>query len=923
MIGDEKSEFEKGRTIGPFEILSFISRGGMGEVYLAHDRRLGRKVALKVLPLSFTKNQERLHRFEQEARSASALNHPNIITIYEILQTDSTHVIATEFVEGETLRQRLSHSQLTLTESLNIAIQVADALSAAHKVGIIHRDIKPENIMLRPDGYVKVLDFGLAKLAEQATPSGGTDAPTIQVRTGSGVVIGTAGYMSPEQARGQPVDARSDIFSLGTVIYEMLTRRQPFHGETPSDVLAAILKSEPERLATVLPQAPPELIRISNKALRKDREERYQVTKDLLLDLKSLKEELDFQSKLDRSPSEPDSFEAIGEPETKSPPAGSSSSSEIRTAVSTITHSLSSELRRHKAGALVGGLAIFLAVVGISVGVYKLVRRALSSAPARAVVLRSTQIVTPTGLEIPALSPDGNSLAYSNAGEIFVRPLTPGARDLQITNDGQGNFDPAWSPDGKLIAFASAKRRGIWITPATGGTIRQISEFGSAPAWSADGSTIAFQSEQGALPPNTIWKVSSHGGDPQPVTRMGVPNGGHSLPAWSPDGKRIAFDAYDGTGSLHLWTVGADGSDLKRVATDITTPLYSPDGQYLFGVSNFGGNFALYRLRISPTGDAIGQPEVIRDTGISYIQTRLSISADGKKMAYEARTIGGNLMSLQISAKSADAEGPPAALTQSTSYRKTLPSFSRDGKRIAFTEFLGGEQPRIWVMDNDGRNPIQLTDGSAIDWGPNWFPDNDTVSFQSDREREYRVWSVSVSTGRRKVISDPGQPIGWPRLSPDGKHLAFNSTKSGTINVWTQDLEGGAPRQLTFDNEMMGWPSWSPDGKLLALEIKRGADINVAIMPSRGGEITQLTFDHGESQSNDWSPDGDKILFSGQRNGIWNIYWISKSTKEEKQLTHYTTRNHYVRYPTWSPLGNQIVYEYAETAGNVWLLELK
>src|ERR1051326_2122493 len=196
MIGDEKSEFEKGRTIGPFEIISFISRGGMGEVYLGHDRRLGRKIALKILPSSFTKNQERLRRFEQEARSASALNHPNIITIYEILKTESTHVIATEFVEGETLRQRLSDSKLELSEALNIAIQVADALAAAHKAGIVHRDIKPENIMIRQDGYVKVLDFGLAKLSEEVPSISADEAPTRQVRTGSGVIIGTAGYMS-------------------------------------------------------------------------------------------------------------------------------------------------------------------------------------------------------------------------------------------------------------------------------------------------------------------------------------------------------------------------------------------------------------------------------------------------------------------------------------------------------------------------------------------------------------------------------------------------------------------------------------------------------------------------------------------------------------------------------------------------------
>src|SRR6185369_1269475 len=295
------AELKPGEVVGSYEINSFIGRGGMGEVYLAEDKRLRRKVALKLLPSSVTKDISRLHRFEQEARAASALNHPNIIAIYEVIETNGTLIMATELVEGETLRQRLNSGALSLSEVLNSAIQIAGALSAAHKAGIIHRDIKPENIMIRPDGYVKVLDFGLAKLTEPSSPQLFTEASTQKVRTGSGVVIGTIGYMSPEQARGQSVDARSDIFNLGAVIYEMVTGQKPFPGETPSDTLAAILKSEPPALSQVDPQTPAELERIVTKALRKDREERYQVVKDLLLDLKSLKEEIDFQAKLNRS----------------------------------------------------------------------------------------------------------------------------------------------------------------------------------------------------------------------------------------------------------------------------------------------------------------------------------------------------------------------------------------------------------------------------------------------------------------------------------------------------------------------------------------------------------------------------------------------------------------------------------------------
>jgi eukaryotic-like serine/threonine-protein kinase len=286
-----------GHSFGPYQISTLIGSGGMGEVYLAEDTRLGRKVALKILPSFFTRDDERLRRFQQEARAVSALNHPNILTIYEIGQSDSRHFIATEFIEGETLRQRMTTRQMKIGEVLDVATQVASALSAAHQTGIAHRDIKPENIMLRQDGLVKVVDFGLAKLTEQK--SGDFEAATL-VNTTQGTVMGTAHYMSPEQARGLKVDARSDIFSLGVVLYEMLTGRVPFTGQTMTDVLASILMLEPASLNQSAPETPDELQRIVHNSLRKNKEERYQAIKDMLIDLKTLKQELEFETRRGR-----------------------------------------------------------------------------------------------------------------------------------------------------------------------------------------------------------------------------------------------------------------------------------------------------------------------------------------------------------------------------------------------------------------------------------------------------------------------------------------------------------------------------------------------------------------------------------------------------------------------------------------------
>ncbi|HEY6120780.1 MAG TPA: protein kinase [Pyrinomonadaceae bacterium] len=357
-----------GHSFGPYGIIAALGAGGMGEVYLAHDTRLGRKVALKLLPTAFTMDEERVRRFQQEARAASALNHPNIITIHEIGHVDERHFIATEFIDGETLRAPLSRSRLSLRALLDVAIQVASALVAAHKAGIVHRDIKPENVMVRgDDGIVKVLDFGLVKLTENQAPQITEAEARTLVKTNAGVVMGTASYMSPEQARGLEVDARTDIWSLGILLYEMASGRLPFAGETASDVIAAILKTEPLRLNRLSLEAPAELERIVSKALAKEREERYQTAKDLLIDLKRLKQQLDVQAEIDRS--------STGEPSNASterttsggemaletvPRSESLVGSNVAPTMSSAEYVVN-ELKRHRVVALIVGAVLIVA----------------------------------------------------------------------------------------------------------------------------------------------------------------------------------------------------------------------------------------------------------------------------------------------------------------------------------------------------------------------------------------------------------------------------------------------------------------------------------------------------------------------------------------------------------------------------------
>lgn len=346
-----------GTIIGHYRVISQLGAGGMGEVYLAQDTKLDRRVALKILSEEFAGDPERMRRFVQEAKSASALNHPNIITIHEIGDCERSNFIATEYVKGETLSRRLRGESMSLGSTLEVAIQIASALQAAHDAGIVHRDIKPDNVMIRPDGFVKLLDFGIAKLTEKnREPIDEEAATAISAGTSPGMIVGTAAYMSPEQARGKQIDARTDIFSFGVVLYEMLTLRHPFEGENAMDVIGSILHKEPAPIRQLLPDVPQDIERLINKTLRKDREERYQTAKDLLIDLKDARQELALQTRLERT----------------SPPNREEPSTQIIAATSAdVPHTTSSaeylvsEITKRKRGIAIGLMVLVLALIGL------------------------------------------------------------------------------------------------------------------------------------------------------------------------------------------------------------------------------------------------------------------------------------------------------------------------------------------------------------------------------------------------------------------------------------------------------------------------------------------------------------------------------------------------------------------------------
>ena len=547
-------------------------------------------------------------------------------------------------------------------------------------------------------------------------------------------------------------------------------------------------------------------------------------------------------------------------------------------------------------------------------------------------ISRTTQITSWAGLDFyPSISPDGNTVAFSSdrtgSFEIYVKQLVAGAREVQLTADGNQNFEPAFSPDGSVIAYHSKERGGIWVVPMTGGTARQLTEFGSHPAWSPDGFQIAFQSDllndfgsgaRSALPPSTIWLVSAKGGEPKQLTQAGNPLGGHGAPAWSPDGKRIVFDTNDWNSSS-VWSLTAQGEDLKQISPQLriqSDAVYAPDGKSIFVIGETGRS--LEKISVSEAGEPIGEPVKLFDASGSRIR-QVSIDAKGNRIVYTTLLTISNIWATPLAPNTNEANGNPIQLTQYAYARTVLPSFSPDGKKIAYQTYTTGLNTYIWTMNADGKNQTQITTGRF----PQWFPDGQRIAFWPQPENRFGYWSITLDGGKEKKLFDFDGDASVTRISPDGKQVAFNSKISGTINIWVIPIEGGEAKQLTFDKELAGFPAWSPDGKWIGFQIKRGDDTHISIIPSEGGDPVQLTFDKGQSWVHDWSPDGDKIVFAGQRDNIWNVYWISRSTKEQKQLTNFTKPNSNVRYPAWSPTGDRVAYEYSETNGNIWMIELK
>jgi Tol biopolymer transport system component/tRNA A-37 threonylcarbamoyl transferase component Bud32 len=738
-----------GKTVGHFEITGELGQGGMGSVYKARDQHLDRPVALKVLLPETVNDPDRRRRFVQEAKAASALNHPNIVHIYDIYEVDGVLYIAMEYVAGKTLDHVIPRKGLPLSGALRYAAQVADALAVAHGAGIVHRDLKPSNIMVTEQGAVKLLDFGLAKLLERpAAQSDATETLAEVERTAEGTIIGTAAYMSPEQAEGKDLDARSDIFSFGAVLYEMITGQRAFPGTSRLATLSAVLRDEPVAPREIREDTPDELGRILTRCLRKEPGRRFQHMADLAVALEELKEE-----------------SGTGKKMVAEAPAQGRRRMWVAAALAVLT---------------AGGAAAWRFGWPAS-------DRAVSGS------LQASQLTISPGLSMgAALSPDGASLAFSSnrSGRFEVYVRSSGARggERQITSDGQQNIEPTWSPDGKTIAYHSVARHAIWVVPASGsGAPRQLAPFGSKPVWSPDGKQVAFRSaapndlawfDWAGPGESTIFTVDADGSHLRQVTIGRNPAGQHADPNWSPDGKRLIFSALGAMGSRSstntLWTVEPASGDLKRIATgnlvNQASPVIGPDGVTVYFGAMASDGFAIYSAPLA--GNSAPLP--LFRTG-KDVPSSITISRDGKRLYFtRLRNVS------QVWQTGADGS-PSKALYQDDVVRAKLPVYSPDGKRLAYVVQPQNNTQDVWMINADGANATPVVSDQGLANGPGWSADSKAIWYSFSVIDAFQIRKFQPADGSQQVLFESKENYTRAHQTPDLQEMFYDSGISGAV----------------------------------------------------------------------------------------------------------------------------------------------
>ena len=801
-----------GRTIAHYQVLEKLGEGGMGVAYKARDTHLDRFVALKLLPAGRLADDDRKRRFILEAKSASALNHPNIVHIYDIGESDGELFIAMEHVAGRSLDQVIGRNGLRPNEALKYAVQIADALAMAHTAGIIHRDLKPSNVMVTEDGLAKVLDFGLAKLTEphvseqQDLNAGRTLGAPDTLHTAEGQILGTPAYMSPEQAEGRKVDTRSDVFSFGAVLYEMVTGRRAFQRGSQAATLSAVLREEPKVASEITESLPQDFDRIISRCLRKDPERRFQSMADLKATLLDLKEESDSG----RIP--------------VTPPRAENRAGRKR--------------NRWLAG------AVAISVVVLAAAGWVLFRYGRS--PEVAVNWKPIALTAFPGRELyPSFSPDGSQIAFTWDGEdeishVFIKLVGPG-RPLRLTHDRARDRGTAWSPDGRFIAFyrvVGSERLALLLVPALGGSERKLAEFDiqpfmiTSPAWFPDSRGLVVSARPAAAERNSLFQCSMDTGEMVRLTDAPeAATHGDESPSFAPDGHALAFSRTGINTINHLYILPWSAEDKvtgppKSIDTGTSSPLHiawtSDSREVIFG----GGAGQRNMLRVQADGSGKPVSMGLREAAFPAASTR------GNRLAYAEMRYDVNLWEADLE-ETGHATRTWRKLTPSTG-RKVNAQYSPDGKRIAFSSNRAGNY-EIWVADADGGNASPLTaEGGQVTGSPRWSPDGERIAFDCNlRGGAYDIYVINADGGKPQRLTSEGANI-IPAWSPHGSRIYFGSNRTGRLEIWSMDSSGKDLKQITRNGGL--GPSVSPDGKTIYYTRGEGDSTTLMQVPASGGE---------------------------------------------------------------------------------------
>ncbi len=829
-----------GQSIGHYRILQKLGEGGMGLVYKAWDTHLDRVVAVKVLRSEKVADPDRRRRFVQEAKAASALEHPNIIAIHDVGQFEGIDYISMECVAGKTLDRLIPRHGLRLSEALRYAVQVAEALARAHAAGIIHRDLKPGNIMVDEHGLVKVLDFGLAKLTEKEEPDKDENTRTLDVHTGEGAIVGTVAYMSPEQVEGNSVDARSDVFSFGALLYEMITGHTAFRRESRMATLAAILKEDPDPPSQVVPGLPREVERIVLQCLRKDPARRLQHMDDIRALLQDLKEESE-SGLLERT--------------------------------------VGSGRRRKTSWRWPAGIF----ALGVAAAAIWFAATSRSPAPA----LKAVPFTTYRGWEEdPSFSPEGGRVTFSWNGlsqrnwDIYVKQVGE-EEPLRLTRDPADDFSPAWSPDGATIAFLRGEKDSfelISIPAVTGSRETRLTTLNTATtyrgypnrelAWSPDSAYVVFFDRPSPGEPPGLFLFNITTRKRRRLTTCPTTMLRDSDPAFSPDGRTLAFVRVSTYSFSRLYLLSLSPAldpvgQPRRIAPQLRSvaqPAWMPDGKQIV----FSASGDLWR--ISSKGS--GRPEHLPFGG-----EQLDVSRLGGRMVFNVPDRDSNIWQVRLTGRKL--ASVPASFIGSTR-EDTNPSYSPDGKRIAFASNRTGNF-EIWVCGSDGAHATQLTTLGATESGsPRWSPDGRKVVFDSDKEGFFNIYTIDSDGGEAKRLTTEDVDQSTPAFSRDGKTIYFASRKTGAWEIWRMPSEGGAPTRVTQKGGFS--PFVPPAGAHLYYQKTEGRFSELWRVPFEGGEETRVLDSVGDRR------------FAVQDDGIYFIEWPDYHSDASLQFYSFAAR---------------------------------